>query len=454
MNHSRLLFVFFSIFICLFFCSASVGQYRIQRNGLYGFIDSLGNETIKPQYKYVSNFTESGYALVISSIEDHHDSTIIEGSIFRHDELIINYGYINLKNEYVIPPVIKLKLSYSDLKPYWNVSDPSFLVDAFNNGYLAFNTIIFRYFEPSEGRFVFQDEDSGRFGYKDMNGRLVTAPRYHSCRNFSNGLAVVRDTLPVLPPNVHGNSEMYSFITRGLNTLGAIDIHGNLVIPCKYRILDDFISNKTTISMSSSFDNDGKDIKVWRKINDKDEVLLPPTCNSNVRYWNSDEGLYIYGLRIFNKWFYTYVKENGTYLTDYNHDGDLSITSDNGKPIEVFNDITSFVNGIAGIKTDHWYVINKNLEQKAGPFDSLYEVSEGLMAVKELSHDGKHSTAGYWGYLDTSMKQVIPFSFADCNNFHNGLAYFRKDFDTYRIYGYINKRGKCVWQTTIKRKDI
>lgn len=59
------------IFICailiLLICSCHNNSklWRIQDNGLYGFVDSLGNEIIKPQYKYVGNF-RAGYACVIT----------------------------------------------------------------------------------------------------------------------------------------------------------------------------------------------------------------------------------------------------------------------------------------------------------------------------------------------------------------------------------------------------
>ena len=44
--------------------------FRIQENGLYGFIDSVGNVMLAPQYKYISDFSDEGYALVIDSIEN------------------------------------------------------------------------------------------------------------------------------------------------------------------------------------------------------------------------------------------------------------------------------------------------------------------------------------------------------------------------------------------------
>lgn len=51
---------FFLLTALVFFasCKNENRLYRIQENGLYGFIDSIGNVVIEPQYKYVSPFTK------------------------------------------------------------------------------------------------------------------------------------------------------------------------------------------------------------------------------------------------------------------------------------------------------------------------------------------------------------------------------------------------------------
>lgn len=53
--------------VCLS-CSRYNGNlYRIYENNLYGYIDSIGNVIIKPQFKYSSRF-QDGVALVISDM--------------------------------------------------------------------------------------------------------------------------------------------------------------------------------------------------------------------------------------------------------------------------------------------------------------------------------------------------------------------------------------------------
>lgn len=55
------------IWCTLVLCSCSqvpTNLYPIYKNGKYGYIDSLGNEVIKPQYLYASYFNE-GIALML-----------------------------------------------------------------------------------------------------------------------------------------------------------------------------------------------------------------------------------------------------------------------------------------------------------------------------------------------------------------------------------------------------
>lgn len=59
--------------IAIMSCDKKQQLFRVQENGLYGFIDSQGNVIIEPQYKYVGPFSEDGYACVISNISIEKD---------------------------------------------------------------------------------------------------------------------------------------------------------------------------------------------------------------------------------------------------------------------------------------------------------------------------------------------------------------------------------------------
>jgi len=54
--------------------------YSFQENGLYGFIDTIGNKVIEPQYLYVSDFHE-GLAVAVIDTVYQHINTVLSDSI-------------------------------------------------------------------------------------------------------------------------------------------------------------------------------------------------------------------------------------------------------------------------------------------------------------------------------------------------------------------------------------
>ena len=44
-------------------------------------------------------------------------------------------------------------------------------------------------------RFLFQDENTRKYGYKNSEGKIVIPPMYYDAEPFANGRAVVRDTI-------------------------------------------------------------------------------------------------------------------------------------------------------------------------------------------------------------------------------------------------------------------
>ena len=85
-------------------CSHDENLYRIQKDGLYGFINKSGKTIIEPQYDYVGYFTEEGVALIIvdacvTSIE-HPGS--INGHIVTDTALKVRYNYIDKKGKTIL----------------------------------------------------------------------------------------------------------------------------------------------------------------------------------------------------------------------------------------------------------------------------------------------------------------------------------------------------------------
>ena len=160
--------------------------------------------------------------------------------------------------------------------------------------------------------------------------------------------------------------------------------------------------------------------------------------------------------------YYSFLDENGDYLTDFNGDKVLSLGLDGSKQSELFKDVTRFSNGLVGTigynseGESAWLFRNRNLEPISEPYDSLLPFSEGLAAVKQLTRlDNVSSHMGKWGFIsmdtDSALRLSIPYSFSECGSFIGGLAYFMNTGATFDIEGYINKQGKIIWQTKRKK---
>ena len=433
--------------------------YRIQVNGLFGFIDSIGNVKIDPQYKYVGPFSKDGYACVIShiSIEEEESPFLklsIPGILKKTDSCIcIKYGYINHKNELTVDTVNQLRI------PFYSINDwgGSNLIE-FAHKYLT-NKLDFRENALDElilndGLFVFQDKDSKLFGYKDIKSDIKIEAKYESCRMFNNKVAVVRYKKD--PGKIDDSS-----ITEYMNSIGVIDVNGNLVVT-DYAIIDDYNNNGTTWALSASFSLEDNNFKRdWVQIDKKGDIKKGPFSNIARVYDNKEYPIIVIDLG-FMGIYYSFLDENGDYLTDFDGDKVLSLNFNGSERSELFKDVTRFSNGLVGTigfnseGESAWLFRNRNLEPISEPYDSLLPFSEGLAAVKQLTTLDKFSShMGKWGFIsmdtDSALSLSIPYRFSECGSFTRGLAYFMNTGATFDIEGYINKQGKIIWQTKRKK---
>ena len=109
--------IIFALIVCSLYFSCQNYKYRdmdlypIKENGLYGFVDTLGNKVIVPQYVCVSNFLNHLAAAVVDTFYDYRtDSTLHKLGLGYTREvtkdlyLNMRYGYINIENDFVIKP--------------------------------------------------------------------------------------------------------------------------------------------------------------------------------------------------------------------------------------------------------------------------------------------------------------------------------------------------------------
>lgn len=429
--------------------------YRIQVNGLFGFIDSIGDVKIDPQYKYVGEFSKDGYACVISRISIEEEKSPfsklgIPGVSENTDSCIcIKYGYINPQNELVVDTVNQLRIPFYSIYD-WGGSDLIEFAHKYIVNNLDFRENAIDALSLNDGLFVFQDKDSKLFGYKDIKGDIKIEAKYKLCRMFNNGVAVVKYTKDLGKIDKISDSS----ITESLNSKGVIDVNGNMVVT-DYAIINDYNTEGLTWALSASFSLEDNGFKRdWVQIDKKGDIKKGPISNIAHIYNNKE-----YPIIVINTGFmgvyYSFLDENGDYLTDFNGDKGLSLSFDGSERTELFKDVTRFSNGLAGTigynseGESAWIFRDRNLDPISEPYDSLLPFSEGLAAVKQLTHLDKFSShMGKWGFIsmdaDSTLSLSIPYSFSECGSFTGGLAYFMNTGATFDIEGYINKQGKII----------
>ncbi len=176
---NRLIFSFLILtFICVVSCSKHpryADSYVIKKNGLYGLIDSLGNEIVNPRFIFIEPIQKDGVALAIL---DTIYTTTLDSTFFgicHIPTLNIKYGYVTKEDKFIFanPSIAKIRI-YSPLdsaRAY-----PTFCQNFSFYGGLA----------------IAQDTTSYKYGYIRLNGDTIIPAKYHQARIFNQGRAAVQ----------------------------------------------------------------------------------------------------------------------------------------------------------------------------------------------------------------------------------------------------------------------
>ena len=459
LKYAALIIGVFFVSAILFFIYSSIENkkvlYRIQENGLYGFIDSDGEVIIEPQYKYVGHFTEDGYACVISSMKLIKNSS---DAIIPNDTICIHYGYINKKNKLIIDTLNILSVPTDLLKVDYGIENAEEIISKFNDNKFEFRDSYFGELALRSKRFVFQDSRSKLIGYKDLSGKITIEPKFEYCRSFHNDVAFVLDT-------IEHSQDMKSFnLTNAVNRYSLIDINGGYIKSKLWCSVQDFGNNgKTWVKLAKvELDEEGQLTSAADcfQIDNKGNTLIGPiSVEISASIYNDlSDGLYVYELpSFFDGVKYTFITEDGKIATDYDSDEMIHIWGDSAQS-EVFDDVTFFNNGYAGVKIyekknneviPRWAFINKQmslLDEQV--YDSIVPFGEGLSPVKQAT---PLRGMGKWGVLDSNLQLVVPFKYSDIGRFNDGLAYAQISGSNIDREGYINRQGEFVWSTNRKK---
>lgn len=396
--------------------------YRIQKNGLYGFIDSIGNVVIKPQYKYVGYFNKDGYATVITQVKYEIKKTNLAYANGADTLLVFKYGFIDKNNSLIVDTIHTIKLAKLQAIK-WGFTDANEVVKNYNAKTNFLTNIYDSRIKLQAGLFVVQDPNTLLMGYMNIKGDTVIPAKYECCHPFYNGVARVSIKYNGFNVLKTINSEML------IDSLGKIK--GNE----GYTFIRDFINE---YSWASKIAEEKGDFERYWYLLDKNGKVCSDSIRGGVIY-NSPSDWYIMQLDFLGNKLYSFINKEGKFVNDKNHDGMIALGE------ETFDDVTYMKDHIVGLKAFYndipaWAFADENFDFKSQPFDSLFQYHENLAAVKEFS---KSKVNSKWGFINKDYKVIIPYKYDEVESFYNGLAYFRVS----NIVGYINKKGEIVWST-------
>lgn len=175
-----------------------------RRRGLYGFLDSLGLEKVRPEYNFL-DFTFKCNWQNMRMIGNHN-----------------KYGYINEKDGVMAIPIIYDSLFAADKNFLWaNKARKWGLVNSRNEIIAPFQ---FTYVEPFYEKLACVSLN-GKFGFIDTTGNFKIKPIFEEAHYFNEGLSIFR------------KGDKYGYINST----------GKIVIPAKYNYLSVFKHNHAKI---------------------------------------------------------------------------------------------------------------------------------------------------------------------------------------------------------------
>lgn len=428
--------------------------YPIRENGLYGFIDSVGNRIIEPEFLWVSTF-HNGLAMVVvdtifrvvpdsMAYEVGERDTII--NVYR---MYAKYGYIDKSGEFAIEP---------KFVSYVIMPETGFVAKNMDECGNALYRHSFR-----NKRAMFYDTSTWKNGYIDTKGVVAIKPKYYYSEPFSQGLAVVRD-------NVGEQLYLKEWrLTASKLRCTYIDTTGNALTDFKFEKLSQFNGRCGIGSFKEVFNASSDENGSFTEHNyiiDSKGDLGKDLGFFDEFYGFSRDGVsvtrQIMRLQVYDGMqdSYSFIDEKGNYLKPLKGLSDYQLDS-LGRCDDIMQvfpedvdivDATYFSNGFAGVSPDgeHWFVIDKYLiihgYGEESIFDGFRAFNNGLAAVKKN---------GKWGFINRKIKEQIPCKYDSCGAVY---PYLEEVFE-YDIQGevkkraYINRKDSLVWESPLYNSE-
>jgi len=394
---------FFLFAIALASCSQSGGRFtdhkamstelvalfRVRVGGKFAYIDKTGRVTIPPQFDAASRFSEGLAAVRIGD-----------------DPVKGKWGYIDQIGRFAIKPRfskaddfsngLALVSTIEDIVPNIFINKLGDVVIAPNQFKKDSSTSAHVYFPSdfAEGLAVITDQEKGKSGYIDTEGKIAIAPQFDVAFDFHEGLAEVK----VFPTNGRESNGRELIDKSGRVVVGPIKLCPELFTGPFY------FSEGYAAAQSECFRN-------WGFLDKSGRFVIEPRFGS-VGIFSED--LAIVGFEI----------PGAPPPSD--------LASESTKAF--FRAIAKFGNGsidYPGMK--YGYIHKSGVLVVPARFEGGGIFSEGLAAVQ---------LKGKCGYIDKAGHLVIPAIFDVAHPFSGGLA----EVAIGEQWGYIDKSGTYVWK--------
>ena len=290
--------------------------------------------------------------------------------------------------------------------------------------------------------------DGNNYGYIDKSGTLIFKTIYFSGTDFTDGAAFVsiKKGNDVQWNVLNKNGELYpvaKFSYKGTfceglarvktqsDLWGFIDTKGKFVIEPKYESAGDFSEGLCCVSIKNR----------WGFINAKGEMIIQPQFTT-IGKMEFTKGLA--GVRLHEE------RENGLYKTGFI---DKSGVLQNTDWLKKIDDEAKYEVRSVGDPHDGFSIVYASGENFAiintqgeilmdfKHFDLLYDFSNGLAAFQEANE--AHN--GLWGFINEKGEEIIKAQYSVLTSFdQNGLAFFEKKEGALIVNGYLNKTGKII----------
>lgn len=406
--------------------SFAEGRLAVNNEDNWGFVNIDGLEVIPCRFREVQNFQEGlaavrlgrswGYVDKQGEVEidfQYRRASSFSGGMAAVSVENGKVGYINRKNDFVIPP--RFDRAYDFYKGVARVvEDGKFSLIDTAGRYVSrqrFNDI--GAFNPHGLAVVSYGNERIRYGLINIQGQLVTSDDFQAIEPFSEGLAVAKtkdgygyiDTsgriaIPCKYSRAGAFSEGRATVQLA-GQCGYIDAQGQEIIPCQYSRCQDFSGGRAVVYQG---------IRKAGILGPNGEQIVEPSLDRLLKF-QEGRGL----MRDDAYRFYYITEQSSQYDAYYQH-------------------ASAFRHGVAVVQVNgKWGIINqKGIEIIPPKYDWIDNFDNGFARVKIQGYNGLSNLEGE--IIVKPNYEIISYA---------GEGLFRVEQGDQ--IGYFDAEGKWVW---------